>query len=216
MSGCTGRRRRVGRRTWDGRQGRRTGGRDRRRVRDLMCGHRHRGRNPVGRTTARDPDMVGPMGALDPNPVDRMVARDRSLVSLITAGARDRNRGGLITAVRGRSRTDLTEARRIGRRRRRQGSDREEPMRGRPAPTNPTNVRRRNRSDPLGLAPERVCNGSQIARSAIPLLSRMAESSSSRHISVTDRSLGLSTVHGIHGRDRLTVAKHIDIVRPAR
>jgi hypothetical protein len=187
-SGYTGRRRRADPRISG----------DRRRVRDLMCGHHHRGRNPVGRitaadlvlilvgrTTARGPSLVGPTGALDPNPVGRITARGRNPVGPTEAldlnlvgptqarapnpvarkVARDRSRGGRITA-RGRSRTDLMVVRRIGRRPRR-GSGPVAPMRGRPVPISPTNVHPSRNDRPGTTAPERVCDGSQIARVAI-------------------------------------------------
>ena len=169
-SGYTGRRRRADPRISC----------DRRRVRDLTCGHPHPGRNPVGRitvadlvptlvvrTTARGPSRVGPTGALDRSPVGRITARGRNPVAPTQARAlnpvgptqardrnpvarmlaRDRNRGGLITA-RGRSRADLMVVRRIGRRRRRLGSGPEAPMRGHPAPINPTNVHRSRNDRP--------------------------------------------------------------------
>jgi hypothetical protein len=192
MCGCTGRRRRVGPRISGARRGRRTVGRDRRRIGhrpDRMCVRHHRALNldglmrvpdpsRVGRTMAGDPDLVGPMVAHDRSLVGQITARGRNPVGPTGARAlnlvdrmvaRDLSLRGL-TMARDPSRADLTEVRRIGRRRRRQGSGRGAPMRGSPLPTNPTNVRRHNRSDPPGLAPERVCDGSQIARLAIPHL----------------------------------------------
>ena len=139
-----------------------------------------RGRNPVGPTQARDPNRVGRITARGRNPVGRMVARDRNRGGRITARgrnpvvptqacdpnrvgritargrnpvvltqARDRNRVGLITP-RGRSPADLIVVRRIDRRR--QVSGPAVPMRGRPAPIDPTNVHR-SRNDRPGDCP---------------------------------------------------------------
>jgi uncharacterized protein YraI len=120
------------------------------------------GRNLAGRIAARDRNRVGPT-QVALNPDDRRVAHGRNLVGRIAARgrnrlapmqARDPNRGGVMT-VRGRNRTGLTQVRRIGRRRRRQGSGRAVPMRGRPAPIDPINARR-SHNDLPGL-PRREC-----------------------------------------------------------
>jgi hypothetical protein len=142
--GCTGRRRRAGLRISGDHRDRRMAGHD-----------RHRVRNPDGRT----------MGGRALSLVGRITAQGRNLVG--PTEARDPNRIGLITAVRGRSRTDLTEHRRIGRHRRRQGSGLEALMRARRAPINPTNVRRRSLSDHPGMSPTLVWDGSQIRQLAI-------------------------------------------------
>ena len=138
-SGYAGRRRRVGLRiSCDPRRDRSPVGRST--AADFVL-------NLVGRTAVRGRNPVGPTQARDPNRVGRITARGRNPVVLTQA--RDRNRVGLITP-RGRSPADLIVVRRIDRRR--QVSGPAVPMRGRPAPIDPTNVHR-SRNDRPGDCP---------------------------------------------------------------